>query len=107
MLLCGWSNSLNSENPTLRDILFTIGELILTLCTSRRPFLSKDSKSDPFAKFLTSAHIHKFWEQIEKIMKKLNKSFQFSSEIKALVSALFLNQINSLEVISSSQWAQL
>lgn len=107
MLLCGWSNSLNNEPPTLRDILFSTGELILTLCTSRRPFLSRDSKSDPFAKFLTEAHIHKFWEQIERIMKKMNKSFQFSSEIKELVSALFLNKVDSLEDISSSKWAQL
>lgn len=40
-------------------------------------------------------------------MKKMNKSFQFSSEIKELVSALFLNKVDSLEDISSSKWAQL
>lgn len=73
-----------------------MGELILTLCTSRCPFVSKDAKNDPFAKFLTETHIHKFWEQIEKIMKKMNKQFQFSSEIKELVSALFLNKVDSL-----------
>lgn len=37
----------------------------------------------------------------------MNKSFQFSSEIKELVSGLFLNKVDSLEGITGSQWAQL
>lgn len=37
----------------------------------------------------------------------MNKAFQFSSEIKELVSGLFLNKVDSLEGITGSQWAQL
>lgn len=63
-LLCGWSNSVGHPPHTIKDLLFSIGELIINLVTSRMPFISKDSKSDPFAKFLSEKYIHKLWEQI-------------------------------------------
>jgi hypothetical protein len=49
------------------------------------PFISKDSKNDTFAKFLSEKYIHKLWEQIEKVIKKVNKDFQFSAELKELL----------------------
>lgn len=85
ILLCGWSNSLNYQNNTVKDLLFSTGELIINLVTSRMPFISKDSKNDPFAKFLSEKYIHKLWEQIEKLVKKVNKDFQFSAELKELL----------------------
>jgi hypothetical protein len=49
------------------------------------PFISKDSKNDTFAKFLEEKYIHKLWEQIEKVVKKFDKGFQFSGDLKELL----------------------
>lgn len=104
IVLAGWSNSTESPEPTLEALLFALGELIINLCTARRPFVSRDSKSDPFAKFLSDKHINKFWEQIEKVVKKLRKGFAFSEEAKELVSNLLLGKADSFDAVLTSKW---
>lgn len=66
--------------------------------------MSRDSRSDPFAKFLSDKHIHKFWEQIEKVVKKLRKGFGFSEEAKELVSGLLLGKVDSFDAVLTSKW---
>lgn len=73
-LLCGWSNSLQST----RSNSFSVGEMALIFMTGRSPFISKDIKRDQYGKLLTDKLIHKFWEQIEKFMKRVDKNFRFS-----------------------------
>lgn len=104
IVLAGWSNSTESPEPTLESLLFALGELIINLCTARRPFVCRDLRSDPFAKFLSDKHIHKFWEQIEKVVKKIRKGFFFSEEAKDLVSNLLLGKVDSFDAVLTSKW---
>jgi len=54
LLLCGWCNSCQTGNgSSISSTAFRIGELIINLVTSRALFISKDLKSDPYAKFLS------------------------------------------------------
>jgi hypothetical protein len=76
--------------------------LAISICTSRKPFISKDSKSDPFAKFLSEKHINKLWEQIEKIVKRNDKNFSFSNEMKSIITDVLLGKVNNFESILES-----
>lgn len=100
--LAGWSNSNGNNYQKIEDLLFAVGELAISICTSRKPFISKDSKSDPFAKFLSDKHINKLWEQIEKIVKRTDKNFSFSNELKTIISDLLLGKVSNFEAILES-----
>lgn len=56
------------------------------------PFYKKNSPTDAYFKFLSQDHIHKFWQELQKKMTKLDKKFAFSSEVKDLLEAIFLKK---------------
>lgn len=104
LLVCGWSNSQASPTPSLQQVLFRLAELTFNLLTSRTLFISRDSRTDPYAKFLSSKHIHKLFQQVEKVTKKIVKGFTLSQTLIDFASPLLLKEATSLQAVRESEW---
>ena len=55
------------------------------MLTSSMPFYKKTSPTDTYYKFLSPEHIHKFWQELQKKVLKMDKKFSFSPEAKDLL----------------------
>ena len=70
------------------------------------PFYKKYSSSDAFYKFIHPEHIHKFWQELQKRMNRIDKTFVFSPELKKLVEGIFLKKIKTFEEIQAEDWTR-
>lgn len=68
------------------------------------PFYKKNSATDTYYKFLTQSQIHKFWQEVQKRMSKIDKQFAFSTDIKDLIEGIFLKRITSFSEILKHPW---
>jgi len=65
------------------------------MLTSFMPFYKKYSTTDAFFKFISSEHIHKFWQELQKRMARVDKKFIFSAELKKMIENIFLKKIHT------------
>lgn len=70
------------------------------------PFYKKDSPTDTFFKFITVESIHKFWNNLEKRMGKVDKTFKLSSDFKNLIEDIFFKRVASFAAILESVWVR-
>ena len=96
LYICGWSEiSAKDEATRLQESVFSCGEILICMLTSFMPFYKKYSATDAFFKFISEEHIHKFWQELQKRMTRLDKNFKFSAELKQLTEGIFLKKIKT------------
>lgn len=105
--LCGWSEiNSKSEDERLKETIFACGEILICLLTSFMPFYKKYSPTDTYFKFLTPEHIHKFWQELQKKIQKLDKKFSFSTEVRDLIEGIFLKKFTKFSDLTTHHWTR-
>ena len=61
------------------------------------PFSTKDPQRDPYFKFVNQNHISKFWDLLEKSVKRKIKNFAFSKTFKLFAEDIFFGKLTNFK----------